>query len=126
MSFEIDGATSITRDGNPIGLGRLNVGDFVFIRARQRNNGTLLAVEVRFRTDFSSTVRITDRVQSASPTELVVGGRRVTANARTSFEGVGSPHRLSDIQAGSLVTVIGTDDGSGVVVAQTIRVLSKT
>jgi hypothetical protein len=122
-SFLVDQQTEIQRDGRPVSLASLRLGDYAVIKARLRRDGALVAAEIKVRTETRTEIKFTGGVESVSAPDLVVAGRRVTTTSATTYTGLGSS--LRDVQVGYLVTVTGLVGADDRVQAEKIRIESK-
>ncbi len=122
-SFLVDEQTEIQRDGRPVSLASLQLGDFAVIKARLRRDGALIAAKIKVRTEAPTEIKFTGGVESVSGTELFVAGRRVTVTSATVYTGLGTS--LRDLQVGYLVTVTGLVGADDRVEAEKIRLESK-
>ena len=125
-AFAVDGDTHVFVQQNEAPFSVLHVGDLVLVRARQNRAGAWVAREIKVRIDTPVEVKITGRVDSIKPPELVVAGQLVVTGPDTAFLGTGDPRSLADIRSGDLVTVTGFESDKGVTQAQKIRVESRS
>jgi Domain of unknown function (DUF5666) len=124
-TFVVDSSTVTLREGTAISFSLLKLDDFVVIKASQNRNGVWTAREIRLRVGTAvSEIKLTGRVDSVSPPNLVVSGRVVTVIASTEFTGLGDPRSLNDIRPGYTVTVTGIDQGDSLL-ALKIRLEAK-
>src|SRR4030095_6493290 len=93
-TFLINGETHAFRQGGDIGVGALAVGDIVVVKAKVNNDGVLIAREIRLRVDSAPAIKVSGRVDSKNPPDLVVAGRLVHPNSGTDLTGGGGPRHL--------------------------------
>lgn len=117
-SVTVNAATVITAAGAPITLADLKVGSPVTVTGTLQADGSILAQTISVVPNPVTT--LTGAIAAISPPSLTVGGKSVTVNAATVITAAGALITLVDLHVGSVVTVIGTLQADGSILAQTI------
>ncbi|RMF60433.1 MAG: hypothetical protein D6743_14945, partial [Calditrichaeota bacterium] len=124
QKFLVDANTEI-QDANkdPITLADLAVGQFVEIKARPQEDGSLLAVRIRVEDESDkSKVELTGFVEEVTDTSVTVSGIVFLVDDNTEILGRDeNPIGLSDLQEGQLVEVKAQVQSDGTLLATKIK-----
>jgi len=118
---QTDASTRVTRDDQPITVTDLKVGETVKVEGALLADGSVRAQEIEV--VDKSEVEFSGKVESVTPTELMVKGYRVHTDANTRITRRGRGLQLTDIKPGWKVEVEGTLLPDGTVLARKIKVV---